>query len=183
MMETGLAVLWGGGLVTLCLLCWGLNLIALPGNWFGVAVVAIYAAWGPAEGLVALGWQTAAVCFGCAVMGEIFEFLAGAVGAQRAGASRRATLYALLGSIIGAVAGGIIGVPIPILGSIIAALVFGALGATAGAMYGEWTNGKSWRESWTVGHAAFWGRIVGTIGKLGCGAAQIVVVIVGVLRP
>jgi uncharacterized protein YqgC (DUF456 family) len=180
-METGIAVGWGAGLLILCVVAWIGNLVSLPGNWLAVTCIAVYAWIGPEEGRVAIGWTVAAAAFGLALVGEIAEFIAGAYGAQRAGASRRSTLLAMLGSLIGAIAGAIIGVPVPVVGSLLAALLFGSAGALAGAMYGEWSDGKSWRESWTVGHAAFWGRLVGTLGKLGSGAAILIMVMVALL--
>ncbi|SRR6056297_524745 len=168
-------ITWAIALLLLCTLAWGLNLIALPGNWVAVGTLAFYAWLGPEEGRVAVGWGVLAATFGLALLGEIFEFAAAAMGAQRAGASRRTTLLAVVGSVVGAILGAVIGVPIPFFGPIIAAVLFGALGATGGAMFGEWTNGKTWRESWTVGHAAFWGRLAGTVGKIMAGFAILVV--------
>lgn len=182
-MEIGITLAWSLGLVLLCIVAWGLNLIALPGNWIAVALVVVYAWMGPAEGREAIGWQVPAICFFAALVGEIFEFIAGALGAQRAGASRKATLFAVLGSIVGALVGAVVGVPIPVVGSVVAALLFGALGATAGAMLGEWSNGKSWKESWTVGHAAFWGRLIGTLGKISAGGVIVALVIAAVVWP
>jgi hypothetical protein len=144
-------------------------------------MLGIYAWLGPDQGRTSVGWIPAVAAFAIALIGELFEFVAGAYGAKRAGASRRSTLYAVIGSLVGAIIGGIIGVPIPVIGSLVAALLFGAVGATAGAMYGEWTDGKSWRESWTVGHAAFWGRLLGTFGKVSAGAVIVLLVIVVVV--
>ncbi len=36
-------------LVLLCIIAWGTNLVALPGNWFSVALLALYVALGPQE--------------------------------------------------------------------------------------------------------------------------------------
>jgi hypothetical protein len=180
---TELLAQWGMGLglVLVCLLAWALNLIALPGNWLAVALIGGYAWLGPDEGRLAIGWPIVATCFALAALGELWEFAAGAFGARRAGGSRRSTLFAVLGSIAGAILGAVVGVPVPIFGSIIAALLFGALGATAGAIYGEWSDGKDWRESWTVGQAAFWGRLLGTAGKFVGGLGIVLLVVVGVL--
>jgi uncharacterized protein YqgC (DUF456 family) len=117
----------------------------------------------------------------CAVAAEILEFAAGALGAKRAGGSRRGTIMAVVGSMIGAVLGAIIGLPIPIIGSVLAAILFAGMGATAGAMYGEWTDGRSWKESWAVGHAAFWGRTFGTLGKVSVGAIIVLIAIMAVI--
>lgn len=168
-------------LVVVCVIAWGANLIALPGNWAAVAVLALYAWLAPADGRCEIGMGAVIGAFSCALLGEIFEFFASAVGANRAGASRRATVYAVIGSMVGAMVGAAVGVPVPVVGSVLAAILFGGVGATAGAMYGEWTNGKPWRESWTVGHAAFWGRTTGTIGKMVAGLGVVLIAIVGVL--
>ncbi len=180
-MEVGIAVLWGTGLIVLCALAWGLNFISLPGNWLAVALIGLYFWLGPADGRVALSWPIPVAAFMLALAGELFEFVAAALGAKRAGASRRSTLFAVLGSLVGAIVGAIVGLPIPFVGSVVAALLFGAGGALGGAMYGEWTDGKSWQESWTVGHAAFWGRLLGTLGKVASGAVIVVLVLCAVL--
>ncbi len=82
---------------------------------------------------------------------------------------------------VGAILGALIGVPVPVIGSVLAAILFGGIGATAGAMYGEWTDGRSWRESWAIGHAAFWGRTFGTLGKITAGLVIVIIAITGVV--
>lgn len=168
-------------LVVMCFLFWLLNLIALPGNWLSVGLVALYSVFGPDEGRIAIGMTAAVTAFAMALLGEIFEFAAGAVGAKKAGASRRATLYAMIGSMLGAMIGAFIGVPVPLIGSVIAAVLFGGIGAMAGAMYGEWSDGRSWRENWMIGQAAFWGRTVGTLGKVSVGLVIVGIALVGVI--
>ena len=180
-MNWGLEVTWAVGLVLLCVLSWLLNLVSLPGNWLAVALIVGYAWLGPQGGRAELSYVVAGTAFGLALVGELVEFVAGALGASRAGASRRSTIYAVLGSMVGALLGGVLGLPVPIVGSLMAALLFGSLGATAGAMYGEWSEGKGWQESWTVGHAAFWGRLLGTLGKIVAGGVIVVTVVLGVL--
>lgn len=182
-MDVAVALSWSLGLIVLCTLAWALNLVSLPGNWIVVALVGLYAWLGPEVGRVAITWPVVASLFAIALAGEVIEFVAGAFGAKRAGASRRSTLYAIFGSLGGALLGMIFGsvIPIPVVGSVVAAVLFGAGGATAGAMYGEWSGGKSWEESWTVGHAAFWGRLFGTLGKLASGFILLIVVAAAVL--
>lgn len=184
--TVGVAVSGGGVLlaillVLVCVAAWLLNLITLPGNWLAVLVMAVYAWIGPETGRIALGVVPVAIVFIIAIIGEVFEFAAGAVGASKAGASRRATLYAIGGSIAGALVGGIVGLPIPILGPVLAALLFGGLGATAGAMLAEWNDGKPWRDNWRIGRAAFWGRTTGTAGKMVAGLAIILVCLFAVI--
>lgn len=168
-------------LVTTCLAAWLLNLIALPGNWLAVLAMGLYAWLGPESGRGQLGLVPLGLAFFVAVAGEVVEFAAGAVGARRAGASRRGTLMAIAGSILGAIAGGIIGFPIPVLGPVLAALLLGGLGAAAGAMLAEWLDGKPWRENWRIGHAAFWGRTTGTASKMAMGLLILLISLVAVL--
>ena len=162
-------------LILLCGLAWATNLIALPGNWIAVALLALYVWLGPEEGRAAVGLPVLFAAFLLALVGELVEFLAGAMGAQRAGASRRSTVYALVGSIVGAITGAVVGLPVPVIGSLLAAILFGGLGATAGAVYGESRGGKPWKESLSIGHAAFWGRTLGTVGKASVGLIIVVV--------
>jgi uncharacterized protein YqgC (DUF456 family) len=168
-------------LVILCLIAWGSNLIALPGNWIAVVLMAAYAWLGPQDSRASLGYAPVVAAGGCALLGELFEFAASALGAKRAGASRRSTIFAVLGSVVGAVTGALIGIPVPVVGPILAAILFAGLGATTGAMYGEWSDGRPWRENWSVGHAAFWGRTIGTVGKITAGVGIILIVLISVL--
>lgn len=178
--SSGTTVAIALGLVVASALAWLANLITLPGNWVMVLLAGIYALWGPASPPASIHWGTVVGMFALALAGEGIEFIAGAAGAKRAGASRRATLYAMIGSMIGAILGAIIGVPVPIIGSLLAALLFGGLGATAGAMYGEWSDGRQWSDTWTIGHGAFWGRVLGTLGKLLAGLAILLVILVAI---
>ncbi|WP_286763482.1 MULTISPECIES: DUF456 domain-containing protein [Rhodopirellula] len=180
MMPIGVVAL-GIGLILACTLAWLLNLVALPGNWLAIALMALYAWLGPETGRWQLGLVSLAIAFVLGLVGELVEFLAGAMGASRAGASRRATMMAIVGSIIGAIVGGIVGLPIPVVGPVLAAILFGGLGATAGAMFAEWNDGKNWRDSWRIGQAAFWGRTTGTVGKMVAGLLVLVVCVFGVL--
>lgn len=168
-------------LLLLCVVAWCSNLIALPGNWFAVMILALYAWLGPEDSRASLGMVPVILAGLLALLGEVVEFLASAVGAKRAGASRRSTLFAVVGSIGGAMLGALVGLPIPIIGPILAAILFAGLGATAGAMYGEWSDGRPWRENWTIGHAAFWGRTVGTLGKISTGLGILLIACLGVL--
>jgi len=175
------SVLAAISLVLVCLIAWASNLITLPGNWISVAALSIYAWLGPSAGRLAIGTTTLLIAFSFSLLGEIIEFVAGAYGAKRAGASRRSTLFAVIGSIAGALTGALVGIPVPLVGSILAAILFGGLGATAGAIYGEWSDGKPWKETWSVGQAAFWGRTFGTLGKFAAGFLVVLTAIVAVL--
>ncbi len=101
---------------------------------------------------------------------------------KRAGASRQIDVLRRAGiDGSGRCLGAIVGVPVPVIGSVLAAILFGGIGATAGAMYGEWTDGRSWKENWTIGHAAFWGRTFGMFGKISAGLVILVIAFVGVI--
>lgn len=165
--ELGLAVL-----LTLLALggCVG-NIVGLPGNWFMVVLAACCFWLRPESVGTHVELVTLAVLIGMAGVGEALEFLAGAMGASRMGGSRRGTALAMGGSIAGAIAGLIFGnaIPIPILGPLAASLLLGASGAFAGAAAGERWAGKDWDSSLQIGGAAFWGRLLGTVGKAVCG--------------
>ena len=168
-------------IILLCAVAWAGNLVALPGNWIMVLLLGSFAWLGPQTGRTEIGFSTVAVAAMLAIVGEAVEFAASALGARRAGASRKSTTYAVLGSFGGALLGALMGVPIPIIGPIIAAILFAGLGAMAGAIYGERSEGKAWQETWAVGQAAFWGRTLGTFGKIAAGFAILALTIISVM--
>lgn len=59
----------------------------------------------------------------------------------------------------------------------IAIVLFAAVGATCGAMVGESWKGRTAEDSWEVGKAAFWGRLLGTMAKIG--TACVIVAVTG----
>ena len=164
-MEMFLHILAAILLVLALVVGWTLTLVSMPGNWLMVLAAAGYAWLGSQTGILQMKWSTVIVLAVLAGVGEIAEFAAGMVGAHRAGGSRRAAVFSLIGSLIGAIGGATIGIPIPILGSAIAAIVGGALGAFGGAAFAEHTRGELAGHSLKVGQAAFWGRILGTGAK------------------
>lgn len=144
---------------------WLLTLLSMPGNWLMIAAVALYAYLVP-DGRLDIGWPTVVALIGLAVLAELLEFAAGALGAARAGGSKRAALLGALGSMIGAVFGAATGVPVPVVGSMVGAVLFACLGALLGAMLGEAWKGRDFDQSLRVGQAAFWGRLLGTLAKI-----------------
>jgi len=149
---------------------WLLTLLGMPGNWLMVLSVLAYVLLAPNEPPVDLGWRMVVVAAVLATVGEIVELVAGAAGATKQGGSRRGALLALVGSLVGAVVGMVVGLPIPVLGPLLAALLFAGLGALLGAIVGEQWKGRSLEHSWQVGKAAFWGRLLGTLGKVVIGS-------------
>jgi uncharacterized protein YqgC (DUF456 family) len=156
---------------------WLTQLVGLPGNWIILIAAALYAWWLPVDVRVAVGWNTVIALAALAVLGEVLEFAAGALGVSKAGGSRRGAILALAGSIVGGLVGLVVGVPIPVVGSLAAALIFGGLGALVGALVGESWKGRDLAASLEIGKAAFVGRIAGTLGKLIVGAVMVVVLL------
>jgi hypothetical protein len=144
---------------------WVLTLFGLPGNWLMVAAVGFYAWLGPQSGSMQVSRELVVVMAVVAGIGELLEFATGAWAARRAGGSRRAAIYSLLGSFAGAIGGAMLGLPIPVVGSAVGAVLGGAVGALAGAVLAETSQGQSANQSLRVGHAAFWGRLLGTAAK------------------
>lgn len=165
-------------LLVLCVAAWLTSLFTLPGNWIVVALAAGFAWLFPHEAGRGIGWTTVWVSLALAALGEVVEFVAGAAGAAKQGASRRAVLLSLVGALVGSIAGVMIGTPVPIVGSFVMALVGGAGGAFAGAYLGEMWKGRTEDERIAAGQGAFVGKIWGTLGKLACGAVIVAIIAV-----
>ena len=176
-----MSMVWAVLLLLVLLVGWAVALVGMPGNWLNVGATAIYAQLVPAESSLSIGWRVVAVAVVLAILGELVELAAASLGTARAGGSRRGAVLALAGSMVGAVVGVVVGLPIPLVGPVAAALVFGGLGALAGAMIGEQWKGRTLGESWEVGKAAFWGRLLGTTGKVMIGSVIVVVVAVALV--
>jgi uncharacterized protein YqgC (DUF456 family) len=145
---------------------WVLTLVSLPGNWLMVAAAALYAFAAPPEGRMAIGWGVVIALVVLALLGELLELLAGALGATRGGGSKRGAVLAVLFSVPGAMIGAVLGAPIPVIGTLVGVIFFAGLGALAGAMLGESWKGRKLHESWQVGRGAFWGRVLGSLAKV-----------------
>lgn len=168
-----LTSLWG-------LACWVASVLGLPGNWGLVATAALLAWLAPAEWAAHLSWPSVLVLAALAGLGELLEFIAGSAGVSQSGGSRRAMVLALVGSLVGAIVGFFVGLPIPVVGGLVASLLFSGLGAAAGAVVGQRWLGRNWTETMSVGWAAFYGRLLGTLGKSVCGAVMVLVLLYGV---
>jgi uncharacterized protein len=161
-----LQYLWAALFILTLAAGWLLTLFALPGNWLMVAAAAVYAFFVPGEGRLAVSWGLVIALVVLAVLGELLELLAGALGAKKGGGSKRAAVLAVLFSVPGAMIGAMVGMPIPVVGPLIGVILFAGLGAFAGAMLGESWKGRKLEESWQVGHGAFWGRVLGSLAKV-----------------
>jgi hypothetical protein len=120
--------------------------------------------WGDGE---TWGWTTLGVCVGLAIIGEVMEMGAGALGAKVGGGSRRC----MIGAIIGGIVGGLVltpFIPIPVIGTLIGAV----LGTFTGAILGELTDKSPTTAGGLAKSAsgATIGRILGVLGKTGIAA-------------
>lgn len=178
MLDTFIAIVF----TLLAIVGWGGNLLGLPGNWLIVALALGGWYWAPEDSRIYVAGTPVTILLTTALLGELFEFVASALGASRMGGSKRGTVLALLGSIGGAIVGLFCGtlIPIPVLGSLIASLVLGASGAFVGAVAGERWAGKDWEVSFQIGNAAFWGRLLGTVGKAVCGTIACAIFLVAI---
>lgn len=134
---------------------------------FVLTLLGFSGVWLPIGAALLMQWQhpgsfstwTLGVAIGLGLLGEIVELVASALGASKAGGTKRAAI----GSIIGGVAGAILGTPIfPILGTILGAAVGAGVGA---ALMHQTRDGVQWRESMRVAQGAALGRLVATIVK------------------
>jgi hypothetical protein len=169
-------VLWVLGIGLLALGCaFGLVslIVGLPGTFIIVATALVYA-W--ATDFAVMSWTTPAWLFGMAVVAEIIEFVAAAVGTGGADGqpSRRVTIATIAGAIVG----GIIGTPFLFgIGSLLGAMA----GAFVGAAMAVSSGGGTWRHSMQTGLVAMRGRLVGFVIKSAIAVAMILVVIAALL--
>lgn len=169
------------GLVAAGFVCWLANLFSLPGNWGLLGLTALFAWLVPHDSSRGIAWNTVWILLVLAVVGEIIEFLAGAAGAAKRGASRRSIWLSLVGALAGSIGGAIVGLPIALVGSPIAALLGGAAGSFAGAYLGETWAERPLGHSVAVAKGAFMGRLWGTVGKFAVGAVMLGVAAVDAL--
>lgn len=159
----------------------GLTMIGLPGNWVVVGAAVVYRMAVGDVTRVGFSWYVVLGVVVLALLGEVVEFAAGAVGVAKVGGSRRSVALALVGSIVGGIAGLFVPIPIPLFGSLVGAVLCAGFGAFAGAVAGERSRGQDMDESIPVGKAAFWGRIFGTASKLTIGFLMVVVLLIALM--
>ena len=148
--------------------------LQLPGTWLMLAATAAAAWWGwdAVPELRWIGWTTLATLLVLAVLGEVIEAVAGAMGSRKAGGTRRGALLAIVGGVVGAI-GGTFALPIPIVGTLIGASV----GAGVGSMAGDAWAGRDFQAVWAAGKGAAIGKFAGSIGKLGIAVTMFVLVV------
>lgn len=135
-----------------------LVVLRLPGIWLMLAVTGLFAWWRWDDAILS---GPVLICVAVlAVLSEILEFVAGTMGAKRAGGTARGALGALLGGILGGLLGTAV-IAMPIIGSVI--------GACAGAGVGAWalelSGGGDHRASVASGVGAGVGTFTGTVIK------------------
>ncbi|GJQ29067.1 MAG: hypothetical protein HBSAPP03_09510 [Phycisphaerae bacterium] len=132
-----------------------LTVLTLPGTWVTVAAGVVVKAWRPEL----MPWWVLLAALALALLAEGIEFAATALGAAKAGATRRGAVGAIIGSIVGALGGSIVP-PFP-LGTILG----GVLGAGLGAMIAERHGNATWRQAGQAAGGAAAGRLVATLAK------------------
>ena len=160
--------LLGGLFIVLGFFCLLLVVAQLPGSWVMIFLAVLIHladdAWFlPAGTDPSWGWWAIGIAVAIALIGELIEFGAGALGAKAGGGSKRSAWGAIIGGLVGAIVlTGVI--PIPILGTLIGALIGCFLGALIGEMSGK--DPKSAGESIKPAIGATLGRVLGTSCKV-----------------
>ena len=159
---------------------WLLTVVGLPGNWLMLLSTSVYALSVPSDRTAAILLPTIVVLGILAVVGELLETMAGAMGAAQVGGSKRAAALSLIGSFIGGIFGIFVSLPIPIpwVAQLISAVVFACLGALIGAVLGEKWKGRSLKQCLQVGAAALGGRLLGTLAKMLIGSVMAIIAII-----
>jgi len=168
--ETVMSALQIIGIIVLCLamlLCLGLTVFSVPGNWL-ILVLAVLA--GAVEGFQKINLFIILALLALALLGELLEYLVGYAGARAKGASRWASLAAIISGIAGAF---LLAGWIPIVGALIGAFA----GAFLGAFLAEFISRGKPGQAYKAGVAAMFGRLGAILSKLAMGAAMIAVVI------
>ena len=132
----------------------GVVLPALPGVPLVFAGLVV-AAW--ADGFERVGWIPLLVLGVLTAISVVIDVLSTVIGAQKVGASK----LALIGSVIGTVAG-LFFMPIGLL-----------VGPFAGALVGEYLNGRKLGQATKVGLGTWLGIVIGVALKLGLAVAML----------
>jgi len=168
--------IWAGLLLIIHLGSLILTMFQLPGNWLiALTTIGFATVIDPPEGM-GLTWPLIGFVIGLAALGELIELIAGALGAAKKGASRRAMALATVGAFAGSLIGAALLSPIPVIGLLAGAIGGGALGAFTGAYLGEIWKGKTSEQATAVSTSAMIGRILGMVAKLIVGASMITIV-------
>lgn len=146
---------WLAGLVLTCLLGVVLALVRLPGTWL-VVVASVAFSWH--FDWTRPGWPLLVILVALAVVAEIVELAASVILARQAGATRRASWWALIGGVAGMF---VFTIPLPVIGTILG----GVLGCFLGATIAELTLKDDVAHGVKVGLFAAIGQVVGLVAK------------------
>jgi len=125
----------------------GTVLPALPGTLFVLAGI-VLGAW--IDDFTRVGWGVLTVVIVLAVLAWVLDYVAGLLGAKKAGASRQAIIGAALGTVAGLFMG--------IVGVLFMPLV--------GAAIGEWLAQRDHGRALKVGVATWLGIMAGLVSKV-----------------
>ena len=158
-METVTIVLWIAASVLIVIGALGVIVPVLPGAPL-IFLGALLAAW--AEDFVYLGFGSLIVLGILAALAIVVDFVAGAFGVKRFGASRRAVAGATIGAVVG-IFFGIVGV---------------LIGPFVGAVIGELSLRRNLAAAGRAGIGAALGLALGTAAKLAIAFAMVGVIVV-----
>jgi uncharacterized protein len=125
----------------------GTVLPALPGTLFVLGGI-VLGAW--IDGFTRVGWGVVAAAGVLALLAWVLDYVAGLLGARRAGASRQALAGAALGTVAGIFMG--------LVGVLFMPLV--------GAAFGEWLARRDHQRALKVGVATWLGIMAGLVSKV-----------------
>ena len=140
----------------------GTVLPALPGTALVLAGI-VLGAW--VDDFARVGWGTLSVITALAVLAWVLDYVAGLLGARRAGASRQA----LIGAALGTVAGLFLG----LVGVLFMPLV--------GAALGEYLARRDERQAVAVGVSTWLGILAGLVAKVVLACVMIGIFVVALL--
>jgi uncharacterized protein len=139
-------LLWTLSTVLILLGLAGIVLPALPGTLLVLAGI-VLGAW--IDGFTRVGWVAVGAVTVLALLAWLMDFVAGLLGAKRAGASRQALIGAALGTVVGIFMG--------LVGVLFMPLV--------GAAAGEYLALRNHRQAVRVGVATWLGLLAGMLAK------------------
>lgn len=143
-----------------------LDLLGLFGNWIIFAAVAL--AW-VITGFERFSGLALGILFALAVLGELIEAGASAIGAAGFGGSRGGAIAAIVGCLLG----GVGGTPLfPVLGTLLGAIIGAFLGAV---LYEYIKMERAPKQALYAGVGAAIGKVGGILGKLIVGLIMLAV--------
>lgn len=135
-----------------------LTLLGLPGTWIMLLAGLGIELWQPEL----LGREVLITSAVLCVLAEAVEFIAGAVGAKKAGGSKRAAVGAVIGGLVGGIVGTVV-ILIPIVGTLLGASLGAGIGAAALELTLE--HRRTMDSAGKVAAGAFIGRLLATVFK------------------